>query len=355
MSNVVRLNVPAHRQGKAARHAALLDCFAGHRRGPEDVFWFKENAELLNILECTGARPGVEMPEALAEFYRGAENRLAFFPQYYRFILSICLDLEDLGLAAGDKGARLCAWAGRQGLAAAELSDLQRAEARRLMARRGVAADTDSGLDARLRAFIGRSETFALPNKRAGYELTHIVFYLSEYGRRDPALDRGALTSLEFAGILAYLDQDADLLAEICIALRYAGRWPSPIWEHWLEHETHRFDVAEGPRADLADDYHVYFVNSWLMALRGNRDFVKPAMSGAMSFHRAPVAPPPLRQMSQAMFRLDAARSRDWGAMRPHVAAALSEVGHDILTEAEASSSRFGEFFAGFARAGGRP
>ena len=354
MSNVVRLNVPPQRQGKAARHAALLACFAGHRWAPEDVFWFKENAELLNILECSGARPDPAALAPLAEFYAGAESRLAFFPQYYRFILSICLDLEDLGLQ-GDKGARLCAWAARQGLAGSELSDLQRAEARRLLARRGIDAGTDDGLDDRLRGFIGRSETFALPNKRAGYELTHIVFYLSEYGRRDPGLEQAALASLEFAGILAYLDQDADLLAEICIALRYAGQRPSPIWEHWLEREVHRFAVATGPRANPADDYHVYFVNSWLMALRGAGGFVKPAEPVAMSFHRAPVQAAPLRQMSQAMYRLDAARSRDWAVMRPLLAAGLSEIGHDILAEAEASSDRFGEFFAGFARAGGRP
>lgn len=354
MSNVVRLSVPSNRQSKAARQAALLACFAGHRRGPEDVFWFKENAELLNILECTGAKLDTAALSPFTEFYQGAESRLAFFPQYYRFILSICLDLEDLGLP-GDKAERLCAWTARQGLAGAELSDLQRAEARRLMARRGIAAGADRGLDDRLRGFIGRSETFALPNKRAGYELTHIVFYLSEYGRRDPGLDASALTSLEFAGILAYLDQDADLLAEICIALRYAGQQPSPIWEHWLERETHCFAVAEGPCANPADDYHVYFVNSWLMALRGQRDFVKPAEAGATSFHRAPVPAPPLRQMSMAMYRMDAARSRDWAAMRPHVEAGLSEIGHDILAEAEASSDRFEDFFAGFARAGGMP
>ena len=355
MSNVIPLNVPPRNQGKAARQAALLACFAECRRAPEDVFWLKENAELLNILECTGARPGADALAPLQAFYDEAEDRLSFFPQYYRFILSICLDLEDLGLP-GDKGARLCAWAARQRLAEAELSDLQRAEARRLMARRGVEAlPGDGGLEDRLRAFIGRPETFALPNKKAAYELTHIVFYLGEYGRRDPGLDAAAITSLEFAGILAYLDQNADLLAEICIALRYAGQEPSPIWEHWLAREAHRFAVVTGPRADPADDYHAYFVNAWLMALRGDRDFVKPAETGPMSFHRAPVEAAPLRHMSRAMFELGAARRRDWTAMRPHVAAALSEIGHDILAEAEASSDRFADFFSGFARAGTAP
>jgi len=59
--------------------------------------------------------------------------------------------------------------------------------------------------------------------------------------------------------------------------------------------------------------------------------------------------------MSQALYRLEAARSRDWARMRPHVAAALSGAGADILAEAEASSAHFEEFFAGFARAGAAP
>ena len=54
MSNVIHLNVPSHRLGKPARRAALLASFAQHRRFGDDVFWLKENAELLNIMECTG-------------------------------------------------------------------------------------------------------------------------------------------------------------------------------------------------------------------------------------------------------------------------------------------------------------
>lgn len=347
MSNVIRLTVPARDP-----EAALLDCFARHRRGDGDVFWLKENAELLNILECTGAGPDAAALDPLAEFYDSAERRLAFFPQYYRFILSICLDLEDLGLS-GDKAESLCRWAARQDLAAAELSDLQRAEARRLMARRGIdPLPQDGGLEARLRRFIARSETFALPNKKAAYELTHIVFYLSEYGRRDPALGAEAIASLEYAGILAYLEQNADLLAEVCVALRYAGAVPSPIWEGWVQRQLHRFTVQHGPQQSPADDYHEYFVSAWLDALRGGRGFVKPARPGRMVFQRPPGAAAPLRRISECLFRLEGARSRDWGAMRPHVQAALGGIGQDILVEAEASSPRFEAFFAGFARAG---
>lgn len=352
MSNVIHLNVPSQRQTKAARQAALIASFAQSRCFGDDVFWLKENAELLNILESAGG----DLPaEALAPhegFYAGVEKRLGFFPQYYRFLLSICLDLEDLGMAGG-KAEALCAWVAREGLAEAELSDLQRAEARRLMARRGVdPLPKDTGLTERLHGFIDRSETFAMPNKKAAYELTHIVFYLSEYGRRDPGLSRDALVSLEYAGILAYLDQNADLLAEVCVALRFAGRTPSPIWEDWLAEELRAFDIHSGDHLGTADDYHDYFVVNWAMAVAGAPLFNRRAEGGRMAFFRALPPAGPLRAISQCMFEMEDRRSGDWQAMRPLVEDTLNDDGYAVLCAAQDSSSRFAEFFAGFARTG---
>jgi len=221
------------------------------------------------------------------------------------------------------------------------------------MARRGVdPLPADFSLNARLHAFIDRSETFAMPNKKAAYELTHIVFYLSEYGRRDPGLSSAAITSLEFAGILAYLDQNADLLAEICVALRYAGATPSDIWEDWLTRETHMFSVANGPQVSTQDDYHDYFVCNWRLAVAGGDAFTKEAHFERMAFYRAEAVGGPLRQMSQCMFQLEDQRSSDWQVMRGHVEDALSETGYEILSEAQASSDKFEAFFAGFARTG---
>ncbi|MGV6847545.1 MAG: DUF6902 family protein [Marinibacterium sp.] len=352
MSNVIRLNVPSRRQAEGARLGALLGSFAGQRRFGDDVFWLKENAELLNILECTGRNVPAEALEAHRGFYDRVVQRLEFFPQYYRFLLSICLDLEDLGMD-GDKGEALVHWAARQGLPQAELSDLQRAEARRLMARRGIdpLAD-DPGLTDRLHRFINRSETFQLPNKKAAYELTHIAFYLSDYGRRDPHLSDAAATSLEYAGILAFLDQNADLLAEVCVALRYAGRTPSPIWEDWIQTSTGRFALKTGAMADPQDDYHEYFVSNWAMAVAGRVAFAQPLAEGAMSFHSALGGRTPLRQISDCLFRLEDKRSDDWGTMRHVLSASLEEDGHDILLSAEESSDKFDAFFAGFARTG---
>lgn len=352
MTNIVSLNVPTQRQSEDARHAALLACFAEHRRFGDDVFWLKENAELLNILECTGARPSDAALTAYQSFYDTIEKRLQFFPQYYRFLLSICLDLEDLGLG-GNKAEALVAWTNAKGVAEAELSDLQRFEARRLMTRRGVdPMAMDAGLDDRLRAFTRRARVFSMPNKKAAYELTHAVFYLSEYGRRDPDLDAETRRSLEYTGLLAFLEQNADLLAEVCVALTYAG-FPVPdVWQDWLVRHSHRFAVEAGPDVSVQDDYHEFLVCNWFMAMAGQDMFAKRLSPERMSFRRNAAHTGPLRELSEAMYKMDDDRNGDWGKMRGVVFDQLSDDAQVVLSHAETSLDTFTDFFAGFARAG---
>ena len=327
----------------------LLQSFATERRPLDDVFWLKENAELLGILATTNLKFEPAALDVFNGFYSQIEERLRFFPQYYRFLLSICLDLEDLGMK-GEKGVSLCSAIARSGAIEAELSDLQRAEARRLMSRRNAAELPSKGaLGRRLRAFISRSETFAMPNKKAAYELTHIVFYLSEYGRVDPELDAAALTSLEFAGVLAFLDQNADLLAEICTALRFAGRTPSPIWEDAIG-AAHRNIVPTSDPKNV-DAYHAFLVTGWAQAIAGRATF-RSALPDGSVFFDAPVGlQSTLRPLSACLFDLGHDRCADWGKMRGHVLPYLGEEGHQVLCQAEESTDMFGAFFEGFARA----
>ena len=351
MSNIIALNVPPRRQRLSERKGNLLACFARHRRIEDDVFWLKENAELLNILECTQTPVSSSDLGAHAGFYGGLSDRLSFFPQYYRFLLSIGLDLEDLGMPGGQM-EQLCHWVSQQGLPEAELSDLQRAEARRLLARRGVRTGAaDPGLDDRLRAFINRPATFALPNKKAAYELTHIVFYLSEYGRRDPRLDTEALISLEYAGILAYLDQNIDLLAEVCVALRQARVRPSPIWETAVRRTLTGFEVAEDDAIPLADDYHEYLVSSWAIATIGHDDSGHAVPEGRCTFTRPVMPNGALRPMSAALLGFADARSGDWLGMEASLYDMLDGDAAQVLMDSVASSSRFDAFFENFARA----
>jgi len=352
MSKVIQLNALSHHQSESDRHAALLRSFAQHRRFGDDVFWLKENAELLNILECTGVILAEDALEVHAGFYENVGKRLGFFPQYYRFLLSICLDLEDLGMP-GAKSEALVAWVKEQNLAGAEMSDLQRGEARRLMLRRSCdPLPGDAGLDDRLRAFVNRSATFVMPNKKAAYELTHTIFYLSEYGRKNPQLGAAAKQSLDFAGTLAFLDQNADLLAEVCVAMRYIGVAPPQTWEIWLTRFTHQFAVETGPAVLPNDDYHEFFVCNWLMATSGQNAFAKRFEQTRLGFFRPSTSAGPLREMSECMFRLDEKRCDDWAKMRPIVEQGLPEEAFTILDQAVSASDDFGLFFSGFSRVG---
>ena len=350
MSNIIALNAPPRRQRLSDRIDGLLAVFAGQRRTQEDVFWLKENAELLNILECSGLSVPSQSLVLHAAFYDSLADRLRFFPQYYRFLLSIGLDLEDLGMP-GDAMEQACEQVASFRLPDAELSDLQRAEARRLLARRGIKTKAaDAGLNDRLRAFIGRPATFALPNKKAAYELTHIVFYLSEYGRRDPQLDGTALRSLEFAGIVAFLDHNVDLLAEICVAMRQAGQVPHPIWENAVRHGLSRFEISVDDTVPLSDDYHEYLVSTWSMLMMGRDDSGMAVPRQRCLFHRPPARESALRAMSVALLSLGDRRA-DWSQMRRAVTEMLSPDAVDTLEAAERSSPQFEAFFAGFARA----
>lgn len=352
MSNVVALSIPHRRQRLSERAGALTRLFARGRRAQDDVFWLKENAEHLNILECTHQQVGPADLGIYADFYEGLPERLAFFPQYYRFLLSIALDLEALGLGE-DLGEGLCAWVAREGLPEAEFSDLQRAEARRLLARRGVVTSAaDPGLDDRLRAFASRGPTFSLPNKKAAYELTHIVFYLSEYGRRSPDLPSEVIASLDYAGLLAFLDRDLDLLAEICIAMRYCGVTPSAIWEsHVLDGLRHAGFAPAGPGA-IEDDYHEYLVSGWLAAVSGDAGIGAAVPEESRCIRRVQTPPGPLRRLSVGLYGLADRRCGDWEVMRNDIEAFCDEDDLHLLRSAEASSPRFSAFFEIFARVG---
>ena len=351
MTNVLQLNIPPRVRPLNQRLSLLLDSFCNHRRSGDDVFWLKENAEILNILETSRTEAPDNLCEIYGAFYAEIEQRFAFFPQYYRFLLSILLDLEDLGMK-GTKGEAMVDWAIKQNLAGGELSDLQRMEARRLTARRGFdpLAD-DTGLEHRLRCFIGNSRIFSVPNKKAAYELTHTVFYLSEYGRRDPALDQGACDSLHFAGLMAYLEQNADLLAEICIAMNFAKIEPPKVWTEWLFHEKLSYRLFCGDDVRVQDDYHEFLMCHWYQALSGDAVFDASIPQGRVRFERSATRTAPLREMSEYMLRHTHNRTGNWHKMRGPIENEISREAADVLNTAAQSSDRFEAFFEGFARA----
>lgn len=349
MSNI--LTFPPQRPRSTVQDfAALCAGVAETRKLPDDVFWLKENAELLGVLAATGTPLSLAGLRPYEAFYDEIEEKLRFYPQYYRFFLSICLDLEDLGMD-GCKGASLCKWAAAVGLADAELSDLQRAEARRLLARRGAANPVSEGLlGTRLRNFMERPSTFALPNKKAAYELTHIVFYLSDYGKYDAELSEAAITSLEYVGVIAYLDQDHDLLAEVCTALRFAGVSPSEIWTEEVAAAHERIMPASEASAST-DAFHAYLVTGWAQLVANAPAFQAPLPHGSLAFVDKGRRASALRPLSECLLDLGEVRSGDWTGMRGHVFPYLDAHSCDILVRAEASTDKFDGFFEQFARA----
>lgn len=330
---------------------ALTKTFATRRQPADSVYWLKENAELLGVLAASGTRVAAEALQPYAAFYADVENRMTFFPQYYRFFLSLAMDCEDLGLP-GQKSLILARQVAASGLPAHELSDLQRAEAARLLRRRGVDAfPDDPGLEHRVRRFCAQSRHFALPNRKAAYELTHAVFYLSEYGRCDPRLDPAVGQSLRYAGTVAYLDRDADLLAEICIALRYAGHVPPAAWEGFVAAALAalRWDVANP--APQGDDYHAFLMAAWSQAAAGRPDFNRslPDVNFAVRMPRPEGSP--LRDLSAWLLRCGRARSGDWAASRAGLMLHLHESAAGTLAAAETAVEDFDVFYAHFARA----
>lgn len=357
MSNVVRFaaftnKAPASTgaaEGRAGL-APLLGCFAQHRRNEGDAFWLKENAELLGILAATGRKLPSEALAAYDAFHDGLEERLSFFPQYYRMILGIALSLEALG-HPGRKSEALGAWIVRQGWIESEVNDLQRAEARYLLARCGQVV-ADEGLSGRLIRFASRPATFAIPNPRAAYDLLHAVFYLSHYGTCPLALPDDAALSLRHVGTLAFVEQNCDLLAEVCIALHYCGHPAPQIWLDRVRAERGRMRVDVASAQETVDEYHNYLVNHWLFATMGDIAFDDRYTDGPMRFSLSPSPIQPLRELSQSLYALGSERVSDWGVMRERCLPRLSAGSRVVLEQAEQAVEGFDRFFADFSRAG---
>lgn len=353
MSNVIHVNFPTRDARRAGALVPLVRGFSTSRRSYNDVMWLKENGELLNILESTGASLPHESLALYEPVYKEIAQRLAFFPQYYRFILSIALDLEALGMP-GNRAEQMCDWIVRQDLVGGETSDIQRLEARRLLARRDRTPEGDDpALEDRMRRFIESPERFALPNKKAAYELTHIVFYLSEYGRKDPEIGQNGIRSLENAGICAFLDGNSDLLAEICIAMRYAKYNPSVIWEDWIAQQMNNSSLHMDHALSVRDDYHGVFMGAWLGSMLGGEGLasLQPTGDGAVPvLTMADDNVCALREMSRQLLTLGNDRCADWHTMRPQLESKLSDEANAIIAVAECASGGFAQFFESFAR-----
>ena len=344
MSNVIQLSF-ANRSPSASDFSdQLAQALVHKRRVQGDVMWLKENAEFLSIMETTGQSFDISI---YSDFYETIERQLSFFPQYYRFYLGMALDLDALGYTSS-KGEQMAHWVNEAGLIKGEMSDVQRAEGARLLKRADIELPEFDHLDRRLRQYMDHSQTFAVPNKKASYELTHLVFYLSEYGRKDPQLSPNAKTSLQYVGLLALLDTNADLLSEVCIAMRFAGLTPPSAWEEWIADIRARFTLESA--GSEGDDYHQYMMTQWCHMIGTGQGFEGPFAQDVHSFVPPLQYVSPLRQMSEALFDMDQHRSDDWYKMQGKMTVDLTEPAYEILELAIETSPVFDDFFGHFAR-----
>ncbi|MFN4130485.1 MAG: DUF6902 family protein [Paracoccaceae bacterium] len=345
MTNIVSLR----RQGSVTCDLAipaLIDLFANRRRGQHDAFWLKENAELLQILAALGVKTDLEPLRLRA---KALMQEVRFFPQYYRMYLSLAVDLRDLGMDDAPV-AEMADFIRAQDLPAIELSDTHRGEALLLLRRAGVDS-VDPALEARLAHFTANSTAFCLPNRRAAYDLTHIVFHAADYGRKTIARDPSRRLSLIHAGIVAWLEGNLDLLAEVTLALRLSGETVPGPWADAVAQGADRVDFEPGRASDaLDDDYHQYLVLNWAHGVSGQTAFRGGVPGNARLIRQPRRTGSALHEVSLALLEMGGARLPDWGRMRWRLRAKLSETARQCLALVE-TLPEFEGFFAGFSRA----
>ncbi|MFN3722829.1 MAG: DUF6902 family protein [Paracoccaceae bacterium] len=348
MTNVVTLRRPDPVACQTAM-PALIDLFANRRRGRHDAFWLKENAELLQILAALGAGADVDLGP-LRVRAAGLMDELRFFPQYYRMYLSLAVDLRDLGMVDAPV-SDMVAFVLAHDLPAIELSDTHRGEALLLLRRAGENA-TDPALEQRLARFVSNSAAFCLPNRRAAYDLTHIVFHAADYGRKPLARDPHRRLSLIHAGIVAWLEGNLDLLAEVTLALCLSGEMVPDVWSTAVEQAADRVDFEPGQAAGPFDDgYHQYLVLNWALGVSGKAAFRGAVPTDARIIRQPPRHGAALHELSMVLLDMGNARQSDWARMRWRLWSKLSEPARQCVAAVE-SLPEFAGFFAGFSRAG---
>ncbi len=271
------------------------DCvkaFAVTRHEGLSFSFLKENGELLSIALSCGLSVNDQTLELYCELYEKIDKLCALYRPFFRFFLAIALDLEDLGMP-GNKGEKLIDYVHKSDLYAYDTSDTRRLEIINLLNRKDrqpqFKTDTYEALINRVTGFLQQPEKFINFNRPLFYEYTHLVFFATDYGNKQIEHDDRLFKSLNQIGMLAYLDNDTDLLAEVCLCFIFLGR-PAPlIWVEECANGLRTIDLSFKPQSTLssappADDYHIYFVMSWLKGVLDKEVFQEKYSSGIPIF-----------------------------------------------------------------------
>ncbi|MBL4853594.1 MAG: hypothetical protein JKY25_05065 [Robiginitomaculum sp.] len=325
--------------------ADTVRSFAVQRNRELSFAYLKENGELLSIAASSGLLLEPAALEHYRSFYDDALNTCEFFPQYFRFILAIVMDLEDLGYQ-GTTGEKICDYVVSQGYLDYETSDTRRLEILTLLARRRPEGDIEREYREKLiesiDKFISKPDHFIKFNKPLFYELTHFIFFLTNYGQNTIPLKNPPIECLTNVGILALLDDDVDLLAEICICFKFLGEKPPVFWEKYVENAlseiTTSFDASVTSALNSAtDEYHAYFMMNWLLALRKLPTFTENFNGRPPYFSLPEKEPSVLPILSDALYKTQIAKT-----MSPEQCSAtlltLSPSNKTLLSDALAST-----------------
>lgn len=291
----------------------MVVSFSRRRHDSLNFPYLKENGELLMIVNTSGYKIDEISLESYRIFYERAKKFCEFFPQYYRFILGITMELEDLGMR-GSVGEELCDLAVSQKYFQFETSDLRRMEILNLLRRRNYDSKLretygGQGLEDRVFEFMCNPKCFVKFNRPFFYEMTHYIFYLTQFGKKLVNLPSSIFEGLDNIGNLALLDNDIDLLSEICLCFHFCKRKPPLFWEQYIQAATDNFAISfeEEEYPDplkLTDDYHNYLTINWLQAYTGKPAFTHKFTGSTPYFYKPQRGRSALSEISSALYTL---------------------------------------------------
>ena len=283
-----------------------VEAFAVKRNPSMSFPFLKENGELLSI--CANAAVLIE-PRALdlyKDFYENALKLTESYPQYYRFTLGLVLDLE-LGGLSGHEGQKLAQYVDQENYVRFDTSDVRKLETLTMLRQAGQLSEDNNAL---YNAILGRIDEFVQNpswytkfNKPLFYDLTHIIFFLTDYGKTAIPLKSDLRACLMHMGTLALLDNDADLLSEICVCLIYIGSPVPQYWDDYLMRYSGEISISYNGSIASAlnpnvDEYHIYLVLNAYQAVRGRPVFKERFNGRTPSFSLTPAPPTVLEKLS---------------------------------------------------------
>lgn len=284
-----------------------VEAFAANRNPTLSFPFLKENGELLSLAANSGFLLEPRALDLYADVYENALKIVQTYPQYYRFILAIAQDLEALGIE-GNMGSRVADFVTSQHFVEFDTSDCRRLEALFLLSQTTQLTSDQIDIQSRtlenVDRFISRPGLFTKFNKPLFYELTHFVFFLTDYGRKASPLTHGFKACLMHMGVLSLLDNDADLLAEVCLCLSFIKADIPAYWKAFLEQSytdmkiTFSGTVASALNPSV-DEYHLYFVLNWYRAHHGKSVFDTKFNARTPSFSCTATSPSVLSKLSE--------------------------------------------------------